>query len=485
MTPFKIAASVCLAAAIFAAGYLANRPAAPAAAVRSVLYYSCPMHPQYRSDRPGDCPSCGMRLVAVNTAESSAPGSITISDAEQRLIGVKTVEVRREAVSQPLRVPGRVAVDDSRLYRLVAAADGWVRELGDNPAGTFVKKDQVLAKYYVRDMLSAQQNYLYAYQVSAQTQQAQANTVPQRGTVGFNLRLALDGLRSIGMTDAQIAELEQTKEATSTLGVYAPAEGFVLARNISPGQRFDKGTELYRIADIGHVWVLADIFEKDRDFLKPNVMAIVRYRGRELHARLSDALPQFDPQSRTLKTRFELDNAGYTLRPDMFVDVEVQVVMPATITVPAEAVIDSGRRKTVYVARGGGMFEPRLVSTGWRLGDSVQVTQGLQPGENIVVSGNFLIDSESRMKQIPAAPSAEPTMAAMAKTSTMTTAAVKDPVCGMGVDPKASTTLKKEYGGNTYYFCSDNCRRSFEANPGKYVPGKMSAQEKDGMRGPA
>ncbi len=135
-------------------------------------------------------------------AHPSAPGTIQISDAEQRLIGVRTAEVRRESLSHQLRVPGRVTFDDARLYRLVAAADGWVRELGQNTAGSFVKKDQVLASYYVRDLLSAQQNYLYAYQVSAQTQQAQANTVPQRATTGLNLRLALDGLRSIGMTDA-------------------------------------------------------------------------------------------------------------------------------------------------------------------------------------------------------------------------------------------------------------------------------------------
>ncbi len=260
------------------------------------------------------------------------------------------------------------------------------------------------------------------------------------------------------------------------MSVYAPSDGFVIARNITLDQRFDKGAELYRIADLSHVWVLADIFEKDREFLKPNAMAIVRYRGRELHARLSDSLPQFDPQTRTLKTRFELDNPGYNLRPDMFVDLEVHVEMPAAITVPADAVIDSGLRKTVYVARGNGLFEPRPVQTGWRLADRVQVTEGLQPGESIVVSSNFLIDSESRLKRTSTAPAPMP-MADMAPP--------KDPVCGMTVDPKAPSTLKKQYNGKTYYFCSDNCKKSFETNPGKYVPEKMSAQEKAGKRGPA
>ncbi len=491
MTPLKIMASICLAAGIFVAGYMANRQPTSAASSNSagqVLYYSCPMHPAYRSDRPGDCPSCGMRLVASHAGEAAggAPGMIQIGDAEQHLIGVRTAEVRREPLSSQLRVPGRVSFDDSRLYRLVAAADGWVRELGQNTAGSFVKKGQVLATYYVRDLLSAQQNYLYTFQVSSQTQQAQANTVPQRATVSLNLRLALDGLRSLGMTDEQIKELERTREAGSTMSVYAPADGFVIARNITLDQRFDKGAELYRIADLSHVWVLADIFEKDREFLKPNAMAVVRYRGRELHARLSDALPQFDPQTRTLKTRFELDNPGYALRPDMFVDVEVHVEMPAAITVPADAIIDSGRRKTVYVALGKGAFEPRVVKTGWRLGERVQVTEGLAAGESIVVSSNFLLDSESRMKMAATAPMTPPETAHAAAPMAMAgMGPVKDLVCGMSVDPKAPSTLKKEYGGKTYYFCSDNCKRSFEENPGKYVPEKMSAQDKDGKRGPA
>ena len=133
---------------------------------------------------------------------------------------------------------------------------------------------------------------------------------------------------------------------------------------------------------------MTDIFEKDLEFMKPGMMATIRYGGRELLARMSAVLPQFDPQSRTLKARFELDNPGFILRPDMLVDVEIEVNMPAAITVPADAVIDSGRQTTVYVDRGSGYFEPRAVKTGWRLGGRVQVTEGLEPGERVVISSN-------------------------------------------------------------------------------------------------
>jgi Cu(I)/Ag(I) efflux system membrane fusion protein len=411
-TPARITSFLLLVAGAFVAGNLTRRPAAPASTTssRRVLYWACPMHPQYKSQRSGDCPSCGMPLEAVygdnaSTADagySGTPGLVQVSAAKQQLIGVRTDVVERASNSNALRIPGRIAVDDSRLYRVVAANDGWIRELGSSPAGTFVKKDEVLASYYVRDLVSTQQGYLYAFDINSQYEQAQTNNALQRNTASLNLRTALDAVRSLGMADLQIEELRRTHTPASEMRIYSPVTGFVLARNISPGQRIDKGSELYRIGDISHVWVMADVFEKDREFLAPGAKAIVRYRGREISARMSGALPQFDPQSRTLKTRFELDNSGFVLQPDMFVDVEVQVNMPAAITVPADAVIDSGRRKTVYVDRGGGFFEPRLVKTGWRLGDRVQVTDGLLPGEHIVVSSNFLIDSESRLKLAPA-----------------------------------------------------------------------------------
>jgi Cu(I)/Ag(I) efflux system membrane fusion protein len=482
-TPGKVSAALCLLVLGFAAGYLANRHQAASAsssssASRQVLYWACPMHPQYKSDHPGDAPCCGMRLEPVYAAAKSIQagvpevrGTVEVSAARQQLIGVRTDEVRRASIAHVLRVPGRIAVDDTRLYRLIAAADGWIRELGPNPAGAQVKQNQVLASYYVRDLLAAEQTYLYALQTSARLEPAQ---VPQRTPPTLNLRLALDTLRGLGMSDLQIEEMRQTQNPAGEVRVYSPAAGFVLARNVSPGQRFDKGTEMYRIADLGHVWVLADIFEKDRGFVQQGSRALLRYRGRRFEARMSDALPQFDPQTRTLKTRFELDNSGYLLRPDMFVDVEVEVNLPPAVTVPADAVIDSGLRKTVYIDRGRGFFEPRLVETGWRLGDRVQITRGLEPGERIVVGGNFLLDSESRMRLAAASTAPAPEKAAPEK----------DPVCGMEVDPKAPDAIKTEHHGKTYYFCSDHCKKSFEANPEKYLT-KKSLADNGGGPGPA
>jgi RND family efflux transporter MFP subunit len=491
-TPAKVVTSLCLAAGIFVAGYIANRqpaPVASSASVKQVLYYTCPMHPQYKSDRPGDAPCCGMRLVPVyagaeskpDPAGSDPPGVVQVSAARQQLIGVRTDEVRRAATSYLLRVPGRITVDEGRLYRLVAAVDGWVRTLGQNTAGSFVEKDQILASYYTSNLLAASQTLLYAMATNEQSGQGYLGT---RTPTALSFQVAIDSLRSLGMSERQIEELRKARQATSEIHIYSPITGFVLARSISPGQRFDKGTELYRIGDISHVWVLTDIFEKDREFLRPSALATVHYRGRELPARMSDVLPQFDPQTRTLKTRFELDNPGYILRPDMFVDVDLHVNMPAALTAPADAVIDSGRRKVVFVERGGGFFEPRLVETGWRLGDRIEITKGLEPGERIVVSGNFLIDSESRMKLAAAgAAGSAPQEKHPALASGGPAPPEKDPVCGMEVDPKAPNSIKAQHGGKTYYFCSDYCKKAFEANPGKYSPKKPPAQHANG--GPA
>jgi len=439
------------------------------------------MHPQYKSVHPGDAPCCGMRLEPVyagsesGTAGPAVPdGSLQISPAQQQLIGVRLGDVERARASHMLRVPGRITVDESRLCRIIAATDGWIRQLGPYPTGTFVAKQQILASYYTRDLLTAQQSLFYALNTNGQVQKGQLNLGAQTVAGSLNVQVAVDSLRSLGMSDLQIQELRQSAVTAPEIHVYAPIAGFVIARGVSPEQRFEKGSEIYRIADLSHVWVMTDIFEKDREFLKPGTKANVHYQGQVFEARLSDALPQFDPQSRTLKTRFELDNPGYNLRPDMFVDVQIHVSMPEAVTVPAEAVLDSGDRKTVYVGLGNGSLEPRAVETGWRLGDRVQITKGLVPGEQIVISGNFLVDSESRMKLagVSAAPAAEKA------------ATEKDPVCSMDVSPKAPDALNTRHGGKTYYFCSDHCKKAFEAKPDQYVP-KQAVQEIHGGRKPA
>ena len=180
------------------------------------------------------------------------------------------------------------------------------------------------------------------------------------------------------------------------------------------------------------------------------------HQRRTFQTTVSKVLPQFDAASRTLKVRLEADNPGFILRPDMFADVEFPVTLPLGFFVPVDAVLDSGLRKTVFVDRGNGFLEPRKVETGLRIGDRVEIVKGLRSGERIVVSGNFLIDSESRMELAAAG--------IYGRSS-------RDPVCGMDVDEKKAKTSGRmsEYQGISYYFCSSECKEKFSKNPDRYI----------------
>ena len=260
------------------------------------------------------------------------------------------------------------------------------------------------------------------------------------------------------MSERQVEELRASRQIAQKIHIVSPAHAFVLARNVGPGQRFEKGSELYRLADLSRVWILADLFEREGQDIRPGQIASVTqpYRGKSFTAKVSDVPPQFDPATRTLKVRLEAENPGFGLRPEMFVDVEFAVRYAPTLTVPIEAVLDSGLRQTVYVETQPGVFEPRKVETGRNLGDSVEIVAGLAAGERIVVSGNFLIDSESRMKAAVAGVRGDSS---------------KDPICGMDVDETSARAAGKtsQHGGLAYFFCSEGCKKEFDANPGKHA----------------
>ena len=364
------------------------------------------MHPAYKSDKPGIAPDCGMQLVPVyagseasETGERqtpSAPGSVRVSEAKQRSIGIRTEEVTRAPREHTFRVLGRVALDETRIYRVAVAVEGWVRRAGPVTSGTIVHKDEVLATFYNRDFLTAQQTYLYALNTMDRFKDNESED--QLKLTRAQMRAASENLEFLGMGELQLREIARTREIATEIQLRSPVTGLVAVRNAFPGLRFDRGSELFRIADLGHVWILADVFENDARLLRAVKAATVRYQDRRFPVHLSGALPQFDPASRALKVRLETDNPDLILRPDMFVDVEFQASLPAAIAVPVDAVIDSGLHKTVYVETADGSFVPRQVETGWRLGDNVEIVSGLAPGERIVAAGNFLLDSESRMR---------------------------------------------------------------------------------------
>lgn len=400
------------------------------------------------------------------------PGTVRISQSRQQMIGVKTGIVTAEPLSNTLRLLGRVAPDETRTYVINSTVDGWITKTLPNTSGSYVRKDEVLATFYSPEFLSGVQALLFALGAMDRVQTTGAESQAQKDQINqfsLNLQQYKDSLRNLGMGDAQIKKMIETREWIQNVDITSPADGFILTRNVSDGLRFDKGTEMYRIADLRRVWILADVFEREAQFCTPGARALVRlpYQGRTYEATVSSVLPVFDPSTRTLKVRLETDNPGFALRPDMFVDVEMPVTLPPALSVPSGAILFSGLRKTVFVDRGDGYFEPRAVETGWRLGDRIEITRGLAAGERIVLSGNFLIDSESRLQ---------------AAAQGVYGDAARDPVCGTAVDQMkaAAAGLTTVYQGTTYYFCSQDCKDQFEKNPASYAGGpgrKIDAPE--------
>jgi Cu(I)/Ag(I) efflux system membrane fusion protein len=443
------------------------------AANSGIVHYTCPMHPRYTSDKPGDCPSCGMRLVPVYAEDrrptgdekdaSLPPGALSISFERQQIIGVRTDPVEKVAIEHRMRTVGRVVADETKIVRLTAA-DGWVEEVYAGSADSVVQKDQLLAKFYSKEFIAAELSYLYSVDIPDRVSKERQD----KSVSYIQARSADKELRSLGMSDYQMKEIARTRQAVTEIELRAPITGFVLARNINPGMKFDRGSELYRIADLSHVWILADVFENEAAYFRPGTEAKVTLgqQGRILQARVSGVLPQFDPTSRTLKMRLEADNPGYVLRPDMFVDVEIPIHRPPAVVVQSEAILDTGGKQRVFVDLGNGHFAPREVKTGARFGDKTEIVAGLTAGERIVTSGTFLIDSESRMRAAAAGDSDKP---------------VKDPVCGMDVDPKAAEATT-QHGGKTYYFCSPKCKKDFEEDPGKYVHERVADQDTNKAR---
>jgi Cu(I)/Ag(I) efflux system membrane fusion protein len=396
---------------------------------RHVLYYVDPMHPAYRSDKPGIAPDCGMKLEPVYAEEASQSvlppedsmaAEVHVDPAAQQLYGIRLAKVEMDAGQGAIRVFGRVVPDQTLVYRVNLGTDGYVKETHDDAVGNHVMKDQHLAIVYSPEFLAVAGGFLSANErTSAGTAATKDNVAPSTTLNASSAQARADRLRNLGMSDSQIDEISRDRKIPENVYVVSPTDGFILSRNISPGVRFERYSEMYTIADLSRVWVLAEVFGKDAQAFRPGARARITLpdTGESFEARVSDVLPEVDPATRILKPRLEVVNPGFKLRPDMFVNVELSVSQPPGLMVPADAVLNSGLSKRVFVQTSAGHFQERAVETGWRLNDRVQIVKGLREGETVVSGGAFLVDSESRLQMAansggpsPKAPPAKPAM---------------------------------------------------------------------------
>lgn len=391
----------------FVAGHYLAHPRTEQA--RRILYYVDPMNAAYKTSKPGKAP-CGMDMVPVyadSAANAVAPKDLPpISGADvdasvRQLYGIRLAKAEKQPQHQSLRLFGRVSAEDTRIYRVDFGADGYVKETKADSVGTHVTKDQHLALVYSPDFLAVAGGYLAANErTPGAANSARDNVNTSTGAQNSASVLArADRLRNLGMSDTQIEEMTATKKLPEDVYIVSPVDGFVLTRTISPGMRVERMTQLYSVADLSKVWIEAEVFGRDAQSIHPGAPATVNLpdTNQTLRASILSVLPDVDPVTHAVKVRLEADNPGFKLRPGMFVNVEMPVALPEGLSVPADAVVDSGVEKRVFVQTSDNHFEPRAIETGWQVGDRIQVVNGLREGDLIVASGTFLVDSESRL----------------------------------------------------------------------------------------
>ena len=376
-------------------------PSAAAPGQRKVLYYRDPKDPNYKSQQPGLNPETGNDLEPVYADDISAMpvGTVQISPEKQQLIGVKYGDVERSGGSRTIRAVGKVAFDETRIQHVHTKVEGWIDQVFVDYTGQLVSKAQPLMTIYSPDMLSSQRELLLAAKAR---ETMKNNPLPSAFDQSQSLfQAARRRLELWDLSDAQINQVLKSGQPIKNVTLYSPIAGYVTERKAFPQLKVMPDTDLYTIVDLNRVWIMADVFEYEAPNIRVGETARVSLQalpGRIFTARINYIQPQVDPMTRTLKVRLDMENPGLTLKPDMYANVEFQVILPVQLTVPADAVLDAGERKTVFVDRGNGFFEPRQVKTGERAGNRIQILSGLNGGERIVTSGNFLIDSESQMK---------------------------------------------------------------------------------------
>jgi membrane fusion protein, copper/silver efflux system len=423
---------------------MSKRPASATEQAATKVIWQCPMHPSYTSDKPGDCPICGMTLVAIQPNDSAArsgprrivyyrnpmnpsatspvpmkdemgmdylpvysdegasgsgqqgdvPGltSVDITPERIQLIGVRTARVERSATSGQLDLVGFITPDETRLRRVQIRVSGWIRQLYVNETGVRVSAGQPLMSIYSPELFQSEQEYLISRGGLDHTMDSTHVMPGQPGA---------ERLRLLGVPDEEIRRLEGEGKASTQLVLRSPVTGTVLERGVVEGQYVGADTPLLTVADLSRVWVMADLYEMDMTRVHvgdPALFTTDAMPGRTFEGRVQFVYPTISSETRTLKTRLALSNTDGALRPGLYGRVRVSARGARTLSVPSEAVVNAGQHSYVFVAHRGGHFEPRMVWTGMPQGDRVQILKGVVEGDTVVASASFLIDSESRLK---------------------------------------------------------------------------------------
>lgn len=373
------------------------------AAERKILYWYDPMHPAYKSDKAGIAPDCGMALVPKYEEDQSTAkmpvGTVNLSQNKQSLAGVRTAIVERKSLVRDIRTTAQIVADETRIAHVHVKVAGFINKVYVDFIGQLIKKGQPLFTLYSPDLVSTQEEYLIAKRGNTTLASAPFQEVAD-GAQSL-LQSARQRLKLWDISDEQIRDLDATGKVNKDLTFYSPITGFVTDRKAFPQTSVTPDTELYTVSDLSTVWANADIYEYEVPFVHLGQrvsFSLSYYPGKTYTGIISFIYPTVDPQTRTVKVRVQIPNPGFVLKPQMFADAQLHVDYGTKIIVSQEAVLNSGTEQHVFVVHDGGVFEPRKVTIGPVVDGNAVILTGLKAGETIVVSGNFLIDSESELK---------------------------------------------------------------------------------------
>jgi len=410
----------------------------------TAVVYTCPMHPEITSDKPGRCPKCKMSLEPVkakspdmkseddtsmapmpdheghdsmnmsadsNMEQASVPGlvPVTIEPNRLQLIGVKIAPVERRRLDSQTRIVGYVTPDESKIKNISARVSGWVVDLFVNQTGQYVEAGEPLMSLYSPDLYQAEQDFLSARDAlkDGSTDQALAS---MRKQIYDAARMRLNLL---GLSSGQIDELAKSDLASSQMMIKSPVSGFVLTKNILPGQYFTPDQNLFTVADLSDVWVIGDVYEQDISSVRagmPVTVTLTAFPGEIFNGKVDFIYPSVSSQTRTMKIRAQFANKEMKIRPGMYAEIEIERGTDNVLAIPQEAVLDNGDIQYAFVVHDGFHFVPRQLKLGRATSDWTEVLSGVKDGEVVVTSANFLIDSESRLKAAVAGMAAMPGM---------------------------------------------------------------------------
>lgn len=371
---------------------------------RKIKYWAAPMNPTYIRNEPGQSPM-GMDLVPVyeeEGGEKESTSTIRIDPVTVQNMGVRFQAVVKQPLVKSIRTYGNITYDETRIYSVNTKFDGWIEKLYVNFEGATVRKGQPLFEIYSPDLVTAQEEYLLALK---QFNSLSESSFPHIRDGAKSLRKASETkLRYWDLSAEQIKSIGSSGKVKKALTVYSPVKGVVIEKNVYEGHMVQAGVPLYKIADLSRVWVDVDIYEYELPWIQQGMKASMQLSyipGKRFEGKVIFVYPYLSAKTRTARLRLVFDNPDLQLKPDMYANIFLESRLPGeSLVIPQEAIIDSGVRKIVFVALGKGRFEPREVLTGVEVGGGkYQILSGLEEGEQIVTSAQFMLDSESRLRE--------------------------------------------------------------------------------------